>query len=125
MDNKDLKALNEKLLEFAGFKPCTYNGTNEIIYSSSGYILWDNPSGVYIGITDFDLVNDANAQIKWLYPKLMDYAFGWDYDPATLKYLAYIDGRFIICCMGESNDSPTLAFALAVEKLIDYLEKTK
>ncbi len=110
------KELNYKLLKFAGF---TFK--NKII---------KNGTGVHINICQFpngksgyapDLINSLDNQGKWLIPKIKDlkyYAFWivqledgdyWDYNLDTYKHLY----------SGRAKNSTALAFALAVEKLID------
>jgi hypothetical protein len=117
-------SLNEKLLKFAGitvgFKQISKDATNQL------HKVWTFPDGTeYFNEPGMpDLVNDANKQIKWLYPKIisMNYAIYIKHlihSRANIFRVEISDQHSIIA----TDESPTMAFALCCEKLIDSLEK--
>lgn len=134
MENKiNVEALNEKLLKFAGFMKAT---------DTDGWFEPENQA--YLSAKRYqvpDLVNDSNAQIKWIYPKLaanqvsisMAKSFGTisisDGKSCESHKCSYIWSISQGCIQpylkiftGSHLDSPTLSFALAVEKYIDNLK---
>jgi hypothetical protein len=127
MDTKEKVKLNEKLLLFTGF--------TEVRISKFYSGQWDGRfTAIFPQNSEIpnersftpDLVNDANAQIKWLYPILIKakLSFAIEYQHENLIYHSWImDLENISKLYDCDNDSPTLAFALAVEKLIDSMEK--
>jgi len=122
MGDKDLSTLNKKLALFIGFKSENYDDAYGLPRTRYYY-----PDGKIVD-TAIDLVNDANSQVKWIYPKIAnlpesiygDTNFGIEWDSESRKYYAFIVITGMYDC---TNENPALAFALAVEKLIDYLEK--
>jgi hypothetical protein len=111
------KELNDKLLKFAGIE----FQRHDTIYGNikmpfNGYFL----NGKHIRKTAPDLVHDANAQIKYLYPKLKIINKTNGFKDWTVS-LNFGIGK-IPCFIGESK-TESLALALAVEKYIDSLEQ--
>lgn len=121
--DKKYKALNEKLLKFAGFERFTQAQWDISLYVGCQYC--KAPDGtIYTASTAPDLVNDANAQIKWLYAKLLKefIVIRKVYEPALSQCEVDLEVSMDEVHIAY-NKSETLAFALAVEKYIDSLEK--
>jgi hypothetical protein len=110
--------LNEKILKFAGFTYHTcegmwwygkYKGTN---------IWWESPEKQKFEDPP-NFLHDFNACIKWIIPML---------DPDRIL-LSRRDGEWRVSIMFDEDihkgagalwlDSPSLAFCLAVERIID------
>jgi len=127
----DTKALNEKLLKFVGLvfekHYIKFSKTECESISTTGYYF----NGKFIRKSAPDLVHDLNAQAKYIYPKLAErklrIEFRKDFDEFNGHlfscYWTIFDGMSIVG-NGEDMDNPALAFALAVEKLIDRMEKS-
>jgi hypothetical protein len=128
MDENIIK-LNKKLLEFAGFTDPKVSK----FYSGQ----WDGrftaifPQNSEIpGERSYtpDLVNDANAQIKWIFSRIKELGlrieFNKDYNTDFRQFPFYwsIKRGQTLVGYGEDMESPTLAFALAIEKLITNLD---
>lgn len=128
MVNKiDTKTLNEKLAVWVGFKIPINRFTNKPFpHNKHSANLWETPEGMIT--TELpDLVGSLDAQVKWIYPKLVN-----------LRYIFFIgnpvnfhNNQYNVEILSEdyeleyktSDNNPAMAFALAVEKLIDSLEK--
>ncbi len=111
--------LNEKLLKFAGF---TYK--EKLLPKGKSYKSWELPKD-YFGTTIPDLVNSLDAQSKWLMPKLQNEGYcitmdAFDRNGFGVEIMNIITRRTIRI---RSHESFSLAVALAVEKLIDSMDK--
>ncbi len=120
----DTKALNEKLLKFAGF---TF--TEKPLPKGKSYKEWKYPESYgYLNQPGVpDLVNSLDAQAKWIYPKLaQDYRIDKIYHPIT-KVWAISLSHLVVgaeeTLYSPYDESESVAFALVVEKLIDSMEK--
>ncbi len=118
----DTNKLNEKLASFAGFKiPINKFDNKPFPHSKYSADLWENPNGEIIRELP-DLVNNLNNQEKWIYPKLkaldceVHKEFKKDWWNVKLSHEYFYHGY---------AEYEALAFALAVEKLIDSLNKDK
>jgi hypothetical protein len=109
----DTQKLNEKLLKFAG-----WSDISEKVGRIPGYEK-EYRNNWYEFLPD--LVNDANAQIKWLYPELFkqDIVVKTEnhHDTSWVKLIQGVGFFTYEYKLGKFN--PALAFALAVEKYID------
>lgn len=76
-----------------------------------------------------DFINYADNQVKWIYPKLNNesYCF-YVTNPNNNHNKAYnveiCSDDFLTVC-SANHEIPSVAFALAIEQLIDSLEKIK
>jgi len=107
MQEIDYKKLNEKLATFCGFKKMKYG---------KGYFL-DGSCGVY---ELPDLVNDPKAQQTFIYPKLRELKMDF-----TIYYYWFQDVHSAMIFDDNptsfESKSPTVAFALACNEVIDHL----
>jgi hypothetical protein len=118
MDDKDLKALNEKLLKFAGFKNIKDERT---LYG----ILADYPDNpTMIECVTPNITKDANTQIKYLYPKIYNLLKSVYGDNNILlewnsEYKEWYCQINLIETFDATDKEQSIAFALACEKYID------
>ncbi|MFA5299289.1 MAG: hypothetical protein WC389_13955 [Lutibacter sp.] len=122
------KELNEKLLKFAGFikilKP-------EWSQNDNKNLRWIYPNGQKYS-THPNLITSLDLQAKWIYPKIAEAQLeiqlhkDWDIQWRNHPYVCQIiKSSHYQVGYGEDNDSMSIAFALAVEKYIDGLNKTE
>lgn len=119
----DTKRLNAKLLEWAGFSKIIPPEWNQ---NESKYLRYVFPNGEKHFLHP-NLITSLDAQVKWIYPKLQiaklrieyfkDYWFN-DNENHGYHYWTIYQDRTIVG-HGEHNSNPALAFALAIEQLID------
>ena len=121
----NVKALNEKLLRFAGLtfenyfceKPYTISIPDNVKKTYTSYFIGYKKDGKPIGRkTPLDLVHSLDAQSKWLYPKLdtIEITKG-----RNLPWVVNLESPHV---SGEHND-PAVAFALACEEYIDRIKE--
>ncbi|MFA5300981.1 MAG: hypothetical protein WC389_22540 [Lutibacter sp.] len=124
MENSfDAKTLQAKLEKFAGFK--------EVRFKEPPYeVAWieDKDGNMFTdGVPD--LVNSLDAQYKYLWPILQ---YCYTVYSITFDNLSVFTKTQVECILvsrdygtqrGFYGDTPMLAFAFAVEKLIDKLEQ--
>ena len=132
-----MSTINDRLLKFAGLEFKTQQikfGTLSVPFS--GYYL----NGQFIRKTKPDLVNDMSYQQKYLYPKLIEL---WGerisitlrhFEDASLKYpnekqwhvtigkWELSENGFVLR-YGGFGDTPAIAFANAINKLIESEDK--
>jgi hypothetical protein len=129
MDNK---LLQSKLAKFAGFKEERFNETP---YE----VCWvEDKNGQVFTSGEPDLINDSSAQVEYIYPQLIETAKKVNVEFDGIEYSYDIKKGQWFCLIGFINDygwtslhdieasyseKPAKAFALALEKLIDWLEK--
>jgi hypothetical protein len=119
----DTKALNEKLLNFAGVRFEKHQLAHHLF--SSGYYY----KGKNIRKTAPDLVHSLDTQAKYIYPKLRSLN---QYNFLVVEGLVPFPGIYwakIVDSLNPhlatfliSHENPAVAFALACEKLIDSLK---
>lgn len=113
----DAKKLNEKLLKFAGFYKKEWISE----------ILWHYPTdyGADVKFKEPNLVKCLELQTKYLYPKLKEnqcyVTKKYNYETDDYAVFIYRLSKPPIESVGQKSEA--LAFALAVEKLINSLEK--
>jgi hypothetical protein len=132
------QALNEKLLKFARLKFKThFIRFGGVSTPYSGYYL----NNKFVRRTKPDLVHNLNYQYKYLWPKLRKLGFmiryqysqlrdndtaklisGWTYY-CEIYDISYKRGLNNFQYWAINRDNPALACALAIEKLIDNMEK--
>jgi hypothetical protein len=123
----DTKALNEKLMKFCGIE---YGKADKFVSLPSlwcyGYYL----NGKRIRRTCPDLVHELDAQKKYIHPKLSHDEYELSLisgkinkttNPLWTNTVSIFDIKRNIV-FSDRNDNMALAFALAVEKLIDSME---
>jgi hypothetical protein len=115
----DFKALNEKLMKFCGIE-CGKADKFVSIPSLWGYGYYLN--GKRIRRTCPDLVHELDAQKKYIHPKLDLYHIQKNYlvSPRMWNIDLYEIGGEVR--FSGYNESESLAFVLAVEKLIDSMD---
>ncbi len=134
----DTKILNKKLMDFVGLEfrkfEVKYGGTP---IPFSGYYFKNK----YVRKTCPDLVHELDTQLKYLWPRLRELGFMIRYqyselrdnDTGKILYdwtyyssifdMSYKNGLKNHRFDAINPDSPALACALAVEKLIDCLDE--
>lgn len=131
MNDKDLKALNEKLLKFAGFK-IPINEYDGKPFKKSKYPesdVWERPDKKLITGIDLPyLVNNPTDQLKWIYPKLYNLPESVHGDTTILiewnsEYRQWYCQLNLLKTFEATDKEQPVAFALAVAQYIDDLEK--
>jgi len=111
--------LNEKIAKWCGF---TYGKQFKYHYD------WNNKETTWIppsnDITQHqslpDFTESMDAILKWVVPKLTDYAIEWHgKDMHRVSIQTILDGDLFYQC---DNKSMSMAFCLALEKYIDAQE---
>ena len=104
--DEELQELNEKLARWAGFVPCGKS------------FEWPNQKGMYYHAPAPDFTSSLDAQVKWLWPKLIFCEI--------LMPIFSMDGNFKARVAKNTNkeyisyaNTPALAAARAIEQLID------
>ena len=117
--------LNEKMLEFAGFKKKSYH----LLYDPK-CSYWEAPDGSHFLESLPDFTHDLNACEKWLFPILKQQGY-------SIELIAHLGNRCqariatpdSFCEMGtiysECAEILATAFCLAVEKLMEAKKKIK
>jgi hypothetical protein len=135
MDKIDTKALQGKLLKFAGLEHKRISLTYDPI-PTYGYYL----NNKFIRISCPDLVRSLEAQLKYIWPKLRElgYMIRYQYSELRDENGKVISDWIYYCSIFDmkykrglkysrfdamNNDSPAIACALAISKLIDALNK--
>jgi hypothetical protein len=124
----DTKALNEKIAKWIGFKfvniknhyddGSTFNGWKSPLINKNPYSYTLRPELP-------DLVNSLDAQAKWIWPELTlyGYAIEINVDIFGKIWCSLILVMNNYSTIQHTDKNAALAFALAVEKLIDSLDK--
>ncbi len=141
-DKIDAKALNEKLAIWVGFHiPINEYDGKPFRHGKDCANIWESPIKEFVNELP-NLVGSLDEQHKWLWKKLKEigymvrYQYSELYDNDTGKKLfnwtyyctLYDVSRKYLHSYnpdGFSNDNPAIACAIAVGKLIDWLEKEK
>ena len=117
---KSTKELNEKLLKFAGITFVKRRLAHHLYVS--GYYL----DGKIIRKTCPDLVHELDLQKKYLWPTLKKLGYTIDLTIYYCEgYSVHLTHPYKKSVVYEHAESLALDFALAVEKLIDSLNKDK
>lgn len=122
MESKfNTKEINEKLMKFCGIeykKSETIFGDKLVAYSSGYY--W---RGKFIRKTCPDLVHDYDVQRKYLHKELSRRGIYFQYNSEISKAVIYTNKIGVSLFFDRIDKEFTVAFALAVEKLIDEVKK--
>ncbi len=117
----DTKALNEKLALFCGFKRMLVQEWDQ---HNSKVLRWITPNNIKTSLLPL-LYCSLDQQVKWIVPKLQSKGY---YTVITIceHKGSYVYIKSVITettGIKVENDNPALAFALAVEKIIQQDEK--
>ena len=132
MNEQELKELNGKLAEWAGFVKRegvkTFKKEGGTLYTETGD-WWKTPSVCgYQGEYEFlpNFTQSLDACFKWLVPKLEEWGIASDYThPQMLGYIATATLTKPFSHQVAHAETPALAFCLAIEQLIDAGAKAK
>jgi len=120
MNKIDEQKLNNKILKWLGFK----DNYSDADHDKSLYISpqCTDPNGELC--CKPDLVNDLNAQIKYIWNKIPDLVeINYNLNTRMCELKRYSLTKIYQTLWGKSNN-PALAFALAINKYISSLEDT-
>jgi len=112
---KDLQELNRKMLEFAGFVLAPY--------SAFDIPIWQDSNGVAY-LVEPDFTRSMDACIEHILPKLQEMGCSWyigqPVGDIVHSHIHWIDSdkKF-----SGYDKEPSMAFCLAVEKMIDNKEE--
>lgn len=115
-----MQKLNENLLKFAGFTSKKHPSGNWLMW----YEELSNHKRIYYDNKPPDLVNSLDAQAKWIYPKLQKIGYTISLNMYECSGCSCDIANIITNIKLTTYDNNlSVSFALAVEKLIDSMEK--